>query len=146
MATSITTALSSFAQALSNVGFAILNAAVAVFNAILALFSEIAMGVLQVAQALIKLVTDLVQDTVGFLFGEPIDAVNSEMLLTFSQRTSSSFSSLVARTIGTQIMVRGHGAPDKERRRLCDFGTSTTVIPSDGADRASDSICPLSVL
>ena len=71
MATAITTALSAFAQAITNVGFAVLNAALAVFHAILALFQEIATGVLSIAQAVVKLFTDLVQDTLGFVFGEP---------------------------------------------------------------------------
>jgi len=67
MATSITTALSSFAQAVSNVAFAVFHAALAVFQAIVALFSEIATGILQIGQAVVKLATDLFQDTLGFV-------------------------------------------------------------------------------
>lgn len=70
MATSITTAFSTFAQALTNVGFALLNAGLAVFQAIVALFQEIITGVLSIGQAVVKLATDLVQDTLGFVFGE----------------------------------------------------------------------------
>jgi phage-related protein len=69
MTASLTTALSAFAQAVTNVGVAILNAALAVFHAIIALFSEVITGVLQIGQALVKLATDLLQDTLGFIFG-----------------------------------------------------------------------------
>ena len=41
------------------------------YNEGLALFSEIATGVLQIAQAVVKLFTDLIQDTVGFIFSKP---------------------------------------------------------------------------
>lgn len=69
MAASITAALSTFAQAVSNVVFAVFHAALAVFQAVIALFSEIATGILQIGQAVVKLATDLVQDTLGFVFG-----------------------------------------------------------------------------
>jgi hypothetical protein len=62
-------AFSNFSQALTNIAFAIMNAAIAVFHAIFQLGQELLTGVVAIFQAVVNLFLELVQDTVGFVFG-----------------------------------------------------------------------------
>ena len=63
-------AFSNFAQAISNIAFAVLNAGLAVFNAVVLLGKEIVSAVFDILQAVVQLFTELLQDTIGFIFGE----------------------------------------------------------------------------
>ncbi|KAI0085613.1 hypothetical protein BDY19DRAFT_996525 [Irpex rosettiformis] len=61
-------AFSNFSQAISNVAFAVVDAFVAVVHAIIQLGGAVIKGVFDLFDAAASLFTELVQDTVGFVF------------------------------------------------------------------------------
>ncbi|KAI0803073.1 hypothetical protein BC629DRAFT_1591167 [Irpex lacteus] len=61
-------AFSNFSQAIANIAFAIANAFIAVFHAVIELGEEAFKGVFDIFHAIVNLFTELVQDTVGFVF------------------------------------------------------------------------------
>ena len=67
---SIGTALNNFTQSVAGIFYSLLNAVLAIFHAVLALGNELLTSVFKLFQAVAALVKDLVQGTVGFVFGE----------------------------------------------------------------------------
>ena len=65
----VVAALNNFTQAIVGIGYSVLNAILAVFHAFLALGNEVLTGVVKLLHAVVALVTDLVQDTLGLIFG-----------------------------------------------------------------------------
>lgn len=66
----VAAALNNFVQALVGVGHSLINAVLAVFQAFLSLGNAVLMGGVKLVHAVIALFTDLVQDTLGLVFGE----------------------------------------------------------------------------
>ena len=65
----VTSAFAHFAQSVVGIGSSLVNAILAIFQAFLALGQEVLTSAFKLIQAVAVLATDLVQDTLGFVFG-----------------------------------------------------------------------------
>lgn len=112
-------AFSNFTQALSNIVFAILNAFLAVFQAIVQLLKEVATGAFDILQAIVRLFTELLQDTVGFVFGESYlpSGCRPQELTTGLQRTFSCCSASVEDIICIPTIPPTRGARESDEHR-----------------------------
>lgn len=75
-------AFNNFLQSLVGIGQSILHAIMAIFYSVFALGQEVLTGAISLVTAVAALATDLVQDTVGFVFGECHDSVYLDSRLT----------------------------------------------------------------
>lgn len=66
----VVAALNNFGHAVVGVVHSLINAVLAVFQALLSLGNELLMGGVKLVHAVIALFTDLIQDTLGLVFGE----------------------------------------------------------------------------
>ena len=69
---SVASAVNHFAQSLAGIAFSLWNAVWAILNAFIALAQELLSSAFKLVQATGVLLTELVQDTVGFVFSGPV--------------------------------------------------------------------------